>query len=141
MNIKTALLALTCLAVSPAWAINKCTGADGSVTYQEAACGSSAKSEAMKVPSGPPPNKWESMVREAMAKARVYCKTDEIPYYPEIGWTEEKFLRCTRIGVVGASKVNITENDGGISKQYVFRLVDSYIYTRNGVVTSIQKSR
>lgn len=128
-------------AASPAWAINKCTGADGSVTYQEAACGAAAKAEAIKVPSGPPPTKWDLMVRQAMAKARVNCKTDEIPYYPEIGWAEDRFLRCTRAGVLGPSAVNVTENESGISKQYVFRLVDAYVYTKNGVVTSIQKSR
>lgn len=126
---------------APAWAVNKCTGPDGAVTYQEAACGTSAKAKSVKVPSGPAPNKWDQMVSDALAKARVHCKTNDIPYYPEVGWSEERFIRCSRAGVLGASAVNETSNAGGVSKQYVFRLVNSYVYTQNGVVTSIQKSR
>lgn len=38
MTIRVALIALTCLAVSPAWAINKCTQPDGSVAFQDAPC-------------------------------------------------------------------------------------------------------
>lgn len=32
------------MACSPAWAVNKCTGADGKVAYQDAPCGISSKS-------------------------------------------------------------------------------------------------
>lgn len=136
-----AIVVATMAGTAPVWAVNKCTGPDGSVTYQEAACGTSSKAESVKVPSGPAPNKWEQMVSDALAKARVHCKTDDIPYYPEVGWSEERFLRCSRAGVLGASAVNETSTASGVSKQYVFRLVNSYVYTQNGVVTSIQKSR
>ncbi len=37
MKIQAALLAFTCLAVSPAWAINKCS-IDGKVVFQDTAC-------------------------------------------------------------------------------------------------------
>jgi hypothetical protein len=47
MKTQAALLALSCLAVSSAWAINKCTGADGSVVFQDAPC--SGKGEQLYV--------------------------------------------------------------------------------------------
>ncbi|GKT22570.1 hypothetical protein [Acidovorax sp. SUPP3334] len=39
---KHAAVVLAALVVAPVWAINKCTGQDGKVTYQEASCPSSA---------------------------------------------------------------------------------------------------
>ena len=38
-----AMFLIAALLVAPAWAVNKCTGADGKVTYQDAACPISAK--------------------------------------------------------------------------------------------------
>ncbi|OGB19471.1 MAG: hypothetical protein A2W72_01545 [Burkholderiales bacterium RIFCSPLOWO2_12_67_14] len=51
MNIKTALLALTCLAVSPAWAINKCT-IDGRVVFQDAPCPGKGETLVVRPASG-----------------------------------------------------------------------------------------
>lgn len=46
-------LAASSLAVSPAWAVNKCTGPGGSVVFQDAPCAAeSKKSEAVKVWGG-----------------------------------------------------------------------------------------
>lgn len=47
MKTKIALLAIACLAASPAWAINKCTGADGKVVFQDAPC--AGKGETLNV--------------------------------------------------------------------------------------------
>ena len=41
--MKKAMFLIAALLVAPAWAVNKCTGADGKVTYQDAACPISAK--------------------------------------------------------------------------------------------------
>lgn len=58
--IKSILTGATVLMIAlsaPAWAINKCTGPDGKVTFQDASC-SSGKSEAVQVrpASGSAPN-------------------------------------------------------------------------------------
>ncbi len=45
MKLKPALFAAVLLIAAPAWAINKCTGPDGKVTYQEAACPADAKAD------------------------------------------------------------------------------------------------
>lgn len=51
MGIKGVLLAssIAVTAVSPAWAINKCTGPDGKVAFQDAPCTGSGKSETLNV--------------------------------------------------------------------------------------------
>ena len=41
---QTMFLAAVLLGVSPVWAVNKCTGADGKVVYQDAACSNASKS-------------------------------------------------------------------------------------------------
>ena len=60
--IRYALCALTLGCLSPAWAINKCTDAQGKVSFQEAPCpGEGEKIEvrpAMPAPAvAPPPRK------------------------------------------------------------------------------------
>lgn len=40
---QTACIATLMMLSAPAWAINKCTGADGKVVYQDAACGTKSK--------------------------------------------------------------------------------------------------
>lgn len=47
MNIKTLAALSAALAVSPAWAVNKCTGPDGRVAFQDAPC--AGKGEALTV--------------------------------------------------------------------------------------------
>jgi len=54
MTMKAALLALTCLAASPAWAINKCT-IDGQVVFQDAACPGKGESIKVRPASGSAP--------------------------------------------------------------------------------------
>lgn len=43
MNIKTLAALAAAVMVSPAWAVNKCTGPDGAVMFQDAPCSASAK--------------------------------------------------------------------------------------------------
>lgn len=40
------------LLATPAWAVNKCTGPDGKVAFQDAPCASTAKAEAVKIYGG-----------------------------------------------------------------------------------------
>lgn len=42
------------LSAAPAWAINKCTGADGKVVYQDQPCASTDKAQEIKVKTAPP---------------------------------------------------------------------------------------
>ena len=47
--IQAAAIAAMALALSPAWAINKCTQPDGSVAFQDAPCAGIGKSETLSV--------------------------------------------------------------------------------------------
>lgn len=55
MNIKIALLAASVLLAAPAWAINKCKGPDGKVTFQDAPCAGSGEKIEVKPASGNAP--------------------------------------------------------------------------------------
>lgn len=142
MLIKTAAAAmLLTIAAAPGWAINKCTGPDGAVVYQEQSCALSTKAEVIKAP-GRPLADYELKEREAVSKAKLVCKMEEIPFYPSIGWDEAKFMSCSRIALLRSpDAVNVTEHASGQSKQFVYRYDGAYIYTRNGLVSTIQKSR
>lgn len=48
-----AILLAALLAASPAWAINKCTGADGKVVYQDAPCEGKGEKIEVRPASGP----------------------------------------------------------------------------------------
>lgn len=141
MFTRFAATALLALAVSPAWAINKCTGSDGSVAYQQEPCDVAAKAALVKAP-GRPLADYEIRQRDILQKARQICAMQEIPYFPAIGWDEARFLNCSGVALIqGPDAVNLTESAGGTSKQFVFRYDRAYVYTRNGVVTTVQKTR
>ena len=133
-------------AFSPsAWAINKCTDASGKVSYQEQPCTSSVKEQELTIrstQSASSQDDYSAILDRRIRDAAKTCGMADLPIYPDVGWTEDKFLQCSRFGVVSpASKVNITRNATGIFKQFVYRDSDVYIYTNNGVVTSIQSQR
>lgn len=50
VSFLAAALSLVCL---PASAVNKCTGPDGKISYQESPCGSSSKSTTVEIQPGP----------------------------------------------------------------------------------------
>ena len=167
--IRAALLTLACLAVSPVWAINKCTGPDGKVSFQDAPCAKSGitvgedlerkkeqKREAEAALSAR--NKAENAITEdvqrrvqvamrksdeALSEARARCKNG-VPEYPSVGMSEADFRGCTQFGVLFPDEnINETETSAGISKQFVYSRGGSagirFVYTRNGVVSAIQR--
>lgn len=50
---KLAVVIATAAATAPAWAVNKCTSADGRVTYQETACAQNHSAKELKTPAAP----------------------------------------------------------------------------------------
>jgi hypothetical protein len=59
---------------------------------------------------------------------------------PVIGITEHRFRNCTFVAE-HISKINVTQTANTISRQYVIKdnFGIKYVYTRNGMVTSIQR--
>ena len=53
--IKHAALMVVALTLSPAWAVNKCTAADGRVSYQEEPCPHGSEGKEIKIHNDVPP--------------------------------------------------------------------------------------
>lgn len=152
---------------APAWAANKCT-IDGRVVYQDQPCpgtgmsvaedmankqAARARAEkareaaAAKPPPTPVKDEYqlqaEARLREIDEKvATAKAKCSSFPSHPTVGMKEEQFLRCTYFGLaITPERINETETAAGVTKQYVYRTVADikYLYTRNGVVTGIQR--
>ena len=160
-------LAAALSAAVPAWAVNKCTGPDGKVMFQDAPCPGTGitvaedlarkKEEREKGVAGATKKKAENptsvdveqMVKaamqkneEALAAARARCKNGLLED-PVIGMPEDQFRNCTQFGVLTPySDLNQTETAAGVSKQHVYSSRVGgirYVYTRNGVVSAIQR--
>lgn len=123
------------LAAGQAWAVNRCTGPDGKVTYQEAMCSDNATAVTIKPQYQPADTgSLDDRIRIA-AKA---CGLSKLPEYPEVGWSEERFLACSVVALSGTPKINTTETAAGVSKQYVFRYYRAYVYVRGDKVVAVQ---
>lgn len=125
MLIKTiAAAALLTLAAAPAWAVNKCTGPDGAVVFQDAPC--AGKGETIKVTPASGSSNTPPHFSNALAQGKIM-----------VGMTAEQVRRAW-----GApSKINATLTGSGKSEQWVYegaRFRNQYVYLDNGVVRSIQ---
>lgn len=142
--------ALFVLASGQAFAAIKCTTADGRTVYQDAPCPSGAKADPVDTrPNGLSPSQagrfdlgeYGRALAAALDAAKAACGGGGLPVLPEVGWSEARFLQCSRLGVVGTYTVNETQVAGGVGRQYVFRNSDTYVYTNNGQVTGVQRQR
>lgn len=132
---KAAILVMCALAIAPAWAINKCTDAGGKVSYQEGKCAGDASSQAIKPVALP---RDSQSLDAKINSAAKQCGVSNIPEYPEIGWTEDRFLSCSVVGLSETPKINSTETAAGVTKQYVFRYYKTYVYVGASKVTAVQ---
>lgn len=129
-------LAAVLLAASPAWAVNKCTGPDGKVGYQDAPCAKDARASTITAPA---PLSGATSLDDRINLAAKKCGVAKLPEYPEIGWSEERFLSCSVAALYGGIKINSTETALGVSKQYVLSNYKAYVYVRGGKVVAIQR--
>lgn len=158
------LLAAALLAVSPAWAANKCKGPDGTVVYQATACPESgelvgdeiarreaqnkaarkAAADQLKAAQESAAHSWaqfESDQRLQRQRRQQLCN-DQFHDEPFVGMAEHAMKNCTRFWErYGAgAHVNETETARSVSRQYVFRVGGiKYLYTDGGKVTAIQR--
>ena len=81
--------------------------------------------------------------RKKLAASGVPCEESNMPEMPSIGMKEATFLDCTWVGRGSSEAVNETVTAGGTTRQYVYKRAHTnnryYIYTRNGVVSAIQR--
>lgn len=126
--------------VSPAWAVNKCT-IDGKVIFQDAPC--IGQGEVLNVR----PASGHSNASSAEAAAKTRVEIAKVEWRSKVNAAigrSEPLVGMTRTELdkaMGApTKVN-ADNYGGILKDQIIydRPRESwYVYTENGIVTSIQ---
>lgn len=155
---------LAAFAVTPAWAVNKCTSPNGQIVFQDAPCQGVAtgaedatrrdrvavqQQEQRKAKVDAEIEAWEAKKKatgfktdeELLAEAQAKCGRD-MQTYPTIGMTEYKFKNCTTWGLlVQPDTVNETKTTAGDTKQFVYPVGREirYIYTRSGLVSAIQR--
>ncbi len=163
MNSHIAIFLLA-FAISPTWAVNKCTTPSGQIVFQDAPCqgGSTGAEDAArrdrvavqqqeqrKAKVDAEIKAWEVKKKatgfktddELLAEAQAKCG-GAMQTYPSIGMTEYNFRNCTTWGLlVQPDTVNETKTTAGDTKQFVYPTGREirYVYTRAGVVSAIQR--
>ena len=135
-----AIFLMLALAVSPAWAINKCT-VDGRTIFQDAPCMGQGEVLDVRPASG------HSNASSAASAARTKVEIAKIEWRSQVNAAiarSEPLVGMTRTELdkaMGApTKVN-ADNYGGLLKDQIIydRPRQSwYVYTEDGIVTSIQ---
>lgn len=142
--IKHAALAAIALAVSPAWAINKCTGPDGSVVFQDAPC--AGKGEALKVspasghaaPAAAGDSAAKARAELAAVNRRADIRAAIERREPVIGMTEVELLQA----MGQPDRANLANYNGTPHNQLIYErgARTLYVYTDAGLVKAIQNS-
>ena len=145
MLIKTAAAAaLLTLATAPAWAVNKCTGPDGAVVFQDAPC--AGKGEVLKVSpamghaTSAAPSDGAARARAELAAINMRAETRAAIERgePLVGMTEAELQQA----MGNPSRANLANYNGAQHNQLIYERGGRtwYVYTDGGVVRSIQNT-
>lgn len=133
--ISAAALSVLC---APAWAVNKCTGPGGQPTFQDAPCVGAGMTLDVRPASG-----YASVAAQGEAQARVERMKRDTTIAeairlqkPLVGMTVAQLQEA----MGPPTKVNTNNYNGTLSDQVIYERAQEtwYVYTRNGVVESIQ---
>jgi hypothetical protein len=137
-KLKITLAAALVISAAGANAVNKCSLPNGTFVYQDLPCESKPVAFNAAPASGAGPSgaeevadvKWRREVMSAISRRYIL-----------IGMTEKE----ARQSWGSPSKINSTISAGTTSEQWIYRGSyiggDSYVYVRNGIVTSMQTAR
>ena len=121
------LIILTMAASSQvAIAANKCTAADGSVSFQDSPCAVTTKGEVVKLDYVQPSTERDAKINAAIAGGRV-----------RTGMTAAEVKRSWG----SPSKINTSVGSYGKHEQWVYErenYKNQYLYIQNGVLASMQ---
>jgi hypothetical protein len=109
-----------------AMAANKCTAADGSVSFQDNPCALATKGELMKLDYVPPSTERDAKIGAAIAGNRV-----------RTGMTAAEVKRSWG----SPSKINASVGTYGKHEQWVYErknYKNQYLYIQNCILTSMQ---
>jgi hypothetical protein len=123
--MKISAIALVAAAL-PAYAQFKCTGPDGTVSFQQAPCTTAERSERLVLPASAPTSDRPEIVRWALAKRRIVA-----------GLTRDELRR---VMLAAPERVNTTVAGGVRSEQQIYHRDGAtfYVYLDDGVVTAVQ---
>lgn len=141
--MKIAILwAAILLAISPAWAINKCTGADGKVAFQDAPC--MGKGETLNIRSAPgkigtaesPATDWKAKEAESDKRSEIYAAIERREAV--IGMTLEQLQQAMGL----PNRLNTGDYQSGSKDQRIYDRNGRtwYVYTAGNFVTAVQTS-
>ena len=141
----TALLALlSTLAAAPAQAVNKCTGADGQVVYQDAPCLVASAASSVNLagagvaqPQSAGASYWRREITRLERASRIESAVANRSII--IGMSANEAVRSWG----QPAKVNTSVGAYGRREQWVYRRggqAAQYVYVDDGVVTSVQTS-
>ena len=139
--VKILLMAAALLAAaSPASAVQKCTGPDGKVTFQDVPC-ANGRSEVLHLPSSAGQGPDGAATAQAQSRVEKLKRDNEMAeairtHKPLVGMSVAQLQDA----MGPATKVNADNYNGTQREQVIFeRPAETwYVYTRDGVVDSIQ---
>lgn len=135
---KPILIAAALLLSSQAWAINKCTGPDGRQVYQDAPCAGQGEKMDIRPSTGAPDPSQQAEAQAKRAKLKLDNEMAEAIRMkrPLVGMTIAQLQEA----MGQPTKVNANNYGGTQSDQVIYERSNEtwLVYTRNGVVESIQ---
>lgn len=124
----------------PAWAVNKCTGPDGKVAFQDAPC-ADGKGEKLNIRATSATGANVVATGDAQARLDKMKRDNEMAeairtHKPLVGMTVAQLQEAMGL----ATKVNANNYNGTQTEQVIYERPQEtwLVYTRNGVVESIQ---
>lgn len=147
--IKHAVLLSAVLMAAPAWAVNKCTGADGKISFQEAPCAGRGEKIEVRPASGDGRSDWQRQIDDTTTEIKKgyqavadNCNARGVKALA-IGMPKNDAL-CVP-GWRFPKSTNTTSTAAGVREQVVFGGFDrfdskpKYLYFENGKLTAIQE--
>lgn len=132
----TVLLTLT--AAAPAWAVNKCIGPGGQVTFQDAPCAGQGERMDVKPATGAHDAAADLDARVRLQRLKQQGDVAEAIRrgQPQVGMTEQQL----KDAMGEPTTLNANNYGGRIRNQHVYQRPGEtwYVYTQDGVVQSIQ---
>ena len=125
---------------APVWAQYKCTSPSGQVSFQQQPCAGQQRQQALDLKTLPPPSAGtpapDFAKQNAELDKRLAIRAAIEERRPVVGMTVSEL----QLAMGAANNVNRSQAGDVVSDQHVYQrgARTVYVYTRNGVVTSIQ---
>lgn len=146
--MKQVVLCMVVMALcAPAWAINKCTGADGKVAFQDAPCATGRTEHVVVRPARGDADAGDNAaasgadnwrLKAAAADKRIAIQTAVERHEPMIGMTYAQLELAMGL----PNRINTGQYKSGSTQQRIYERghMTWYVYTDEALVTAVQTS-